>query len=187
MEFFDKIKSKLKFRDLFLTIISAILMIFFIVLSIMNGFSSDTILFIPKWFISCIFLFAMVVVLIYGLLSLRSYIKGVRFNKILKVVSEIGDIDDIGKMLGSMKKSKYVKRGTLKFNEKIVFYMGRLNVIIIPAEKIRSIKAEIEGGKKGDDSHIRIVYGLNSLKIRTGKENNIALLKEMKETFKELS
>ena len=185
MEFFNKIKSKLNKRNLILTVLLIILSSLTFALCFANGFSSEKILFISKWVISVFLLLTAAVFLGLALLFLRGYIKNTRFNKLLKTVGEIGDIDNIGSMLASMKKCKSVKRGEFKFNEKIIFYMKGSRVVIIPPEKLKSIKTEIESGKNGDETFIRIGYGINSLKLKTVSEDNLKLFEQLKETFKE--
>lgn len=194
MEFFNKIKSKLKVKNLIWTIVFIALACLFGIIAFSNGFSSEmqwqigvrgsnSGIPVPNWLISCFLLLMCIIFLGSAFLFLKSLIKDTEYNKMLKVVESMGNADDIGSMLASMNKNKYAKGGDLRFNERILFYMKGTDVTVISPTSIRGIKTEIVGNKGSETNFVCVFYENGVLKIRTSEKNVLLLLEEMRKTF----
>lgn len=194
MEFFNKIKSKLKVKNLIWTIVFIALACLFGIIAFSNGFSSElqwqigvrgsnSGIPVPNWLISCFLLLMCIIFLGSAFLFLKSFIKNTEFNKMLHVVESMGNAEAIGTMLASMDKNKYAKGGDLRYNESIIFYMKGTEVTVIPPATIRGIRTEIVGNKGSETNFVCVYYGKDVLKIKTSEKNVLLLLEEMRKTF----
>lgn len=194
MEFFNKIKSKLKVKNLIWTILFVALACVFGFIAISNGFSSEmqwqigvrgsnSGIPVPNWLISCFLLLMCIIFIGSAFLFLKSFIKNTEFNKMLDVVESMGNAEAIGTMLASMDKNKYAKGGDLRFNESIIFYSKGTEVTVIPPATIRGIRTEIVGNKGSETNFVCVYYGKDVLKIKTSEKNVLLLLEEMRNTF----
>ncbi len=194
MEFFNKIKSKLKVKNLIWTIVFIALSSVFGLIAFSNGFSSElqwqigvrgsnSGIPVPNWLISCFLLLMCIIFLGSAFLFLKSFIKNTEFNKMLHVVESMGNAEAIGTMLASMDKNKYAKGGDLRYNESIIFYMKGTDVTVIPPATIRGIRTEIVGNKGSETNFVCVYYGKDVLKIKTSEKNVLLLLEEMRKTF----
>lgn len=194
MEFFNKIKSKLKVKNLIWTIVFIVLACLFGFIAFSNGFSSEmqwqigvrgsnSGIPVPNWLISCFLLLMCIIFIGSAFLFLKSFIKNTEFNKMLHVVESMGNAEAIGTMLASMDKNKYAKGGDLRFNESIIFYSKGTEVTVIPPTTIRGIKTEIVGNKGSETNFVCVYYGKDVLKIKTSEKNVLLLLEDMRKTF----
>lgn len=194
MEFFNKIKSKLKVKNIIWTVLFIALACLFGFMAISNGFSSElqwqigvrgsnSGIPVPNWLISCFLLLMCIIFLGSAFLFLKSFIKNTEFNKMLHVVESMGNAEAIGTMLASMDKNKYAKGGDLRYNESIIFYMKGTEVTVIPPSTIRGIRTEIVGNKGSETNFVCVYYGKDVLKIKTSEKNVLLLLEEMRKTF----
>lgn len=194
MEFFNKIKSKLKVKNFIWTILFIVLACLFGFMAISNGFSSEmqwqigvrgsnSGIPVPNWLISCFFVLMCIIFIGSAFMFLKSFIKNTEFNKMLHVVESMGNAEAIGTMLASMDKNKYAKGGELRFNESIIFYMKGTDVTVIPPATIRGIRTEIVGNKGSETNFVCVYYGKDVLKIETSEKNVLPLLEEMRKTF----
>ena len=194
MEFFNKIKSKLKVKNIIWTVLFIALACLFGFMAISNGFSSEmqwqigvrgsnSGIPVPNWLISCFFVLMCIIFLGSAFLFLKSFIKNTEFNKMLHVVESMGNAEAIGTMLASMDKNKYAKGGDLRYNESIIFYMKGTDVTVIPPATIRGIRTEIVGNKGSETNFVCVYYGKDVLKIKTSEKNVLLLLEEMRKTF----
>lgn len=194
MEFFNKVKLKLKVKNFTCTIVFTALACFFGILAISNGFSSDMqwqIGFrassigipLPNWLVSCFSLLMCVIFLVSAYFYLKSFINDTEYKKMLHVVESMGNVETIGTMLASMNKNKYAKGGDLRFNESIIFYMKGTVVTVVAPATICGIKTEIVGNKGAETNFVCVYYGKDVLKIKTSKKNVLLLLEEMRNTF----
>lgn len=194
MEFFNKIKSKLKVKNIIWTVLFIALACLFGFMAISNGFSSEmqwqigvrgsnSGIPVPNWLISCFFVLMCIIFLGSAFLFLKSFIKNTEFNKMLHVVESMGNAEAIGTMLASMDKNKYAKGGDLRYNESIIFYMKGTDVTVIPPATIRGIRTEIVGNKGSEMNFVCVYYGKDVLKIKTSEKNVLLLLEEMRKTF----
>ena len=194
MEFFKKIKLKLKVKNLIWSMVFIALACLFGFMAVSNGFSSEmqwqiglrgsnSGIPVPNWLISCFFVLMSIVFLGSAILFLKSFIKNTEFNKMLHVVESMGNAEEVGTMLASMDKNKYAKGGDLRFNKSIIFYMKGSDVTVVPPATIRGIKTEIVGNKNSETNFVCVYYGEDVLKIKTSEKNVLLLLEEMKKTF----
>lgn len=194
MEFFNKIKSKLKVKNLIWTIAFIALACLFGFIAISNGFSSEmqwqigvrgsnSGIPVPNWLISCFLLLMCLIFAGSAFLFLKSFIKNTEFNKMLQVVESLGNAEAIGIMLASMEKNKNAKGGDLRFNENIIFYMKGTEVTVVPPATIRGIRTEIVGNKGSETNFVCVYYGRDVLKIKTSAKTVLPLLEEMRRTF----
>lgn len=194
MDFFNKIKSKLKVKNLIWTIVFVALACLFGIIAFSNGFSSDMQwqigvrgsnngIPVPNWLISCFLLLMCIIFIGSAFLFLKSFIKNTEFNKMIHVVESMGNAEAIGTMLASMDKNKYAKGGDLRYNESIIFYMKGTDVTVISPATIRGIRTEIVGNKGSETNFVCVYYGKDVLKIKTSEKNVLLLLEEMRKTF----
>ena len=194
MEFFKKIKLKLKVKNLIWSMVFIALACLFGFMAVSNGFSSEmqwqiglrgsnSGIPVPNWLISCFFVLMSIVFLGSAILFLKSFIKNTEFNKMLHVVESMGNAEEVGTMLASMDKNKYAKGGDLRFNKSIIFYMKGSDVTVVPPATIRGIKTEIVGNKNSETNFVCVYYGKDVLKIKTSEKNVLLLLDEMRKTF----
>lgn len=192
MEFFNKIKLKLKTKNIIWTIILAAIGALGLFVAISNGFSSEIqwqIGFrgsrngipLPNWLVSCFLILVFIGCILGAFSFLHSFIKNTEFNKMIDSIKSIGDVETIGKMLSSMDKNKYAKGGDLRFNESIIFYMKSTDVTAISTAAVREITTEFIGEKKHSQENFVCVYYENGvIKIHTSEKNVLPLLEEMR-------
>ncbi len=194
MEFFNKIKSKLKVKNLIWTVVFVALACLLGFIAISNGFStemqwqiavrgSNSGIPVPNWLISCFLLLLCGIFLTSAFFFLRSFIKDSEYKKMLQVVASMGDVEVIGSTLASMAKNKYAKGGDLRFDERIIFYMKGTDVTVVPPASILGIRTEIVGNKGSETNFVCVYYGKDVLKIKTSEKNVLLLLEEMRKTF----
>lgn len=194
MDFFDKIKAKLKVKNLMCTILFIALACLFGLIAFSNGFSSELQwrfgirgtnggIPIPNWLVSCFLLLLSCIFLLSAVMFLKSFVKNTEFNKMMQVVTGLGNAEVIGSMLASMPKSKYAKGGDLRFNENIIFYLKGTDVTVVPLAYIRGIKTEIVGNKNSETNYVCVFYGNDVLKIKTSEKTVLPLLEEMRKTY----
>ena len=137
---------------------------------------------IPKVIVSSVFLIVCCIMLVSAGQSVWSIIKSIDYNKLMTKVIEIGNVEEIGEMLDSMEKSKYIKSADLRFNNEIVFYMKDTTASIIKTEDIIGIRSEIVG-KQGSETNFVAVYSKTDvIKIPVSQKNVLPLLEEMRNT-----
>ena len=194
MEFFNKVKSKLKVKNFIWTMLFIAMACLFGFMAILNGFSSEMQwqvgirgssggIPVPDWMISCLYILLCTVFLGTAVAFLTSFLKNTEFNKILRTVESMGNVETIGNMLASMEKNKYAKGGNLRFNENIIFYMKGTEVTVIPPATIRGIKTEIVGSRYSETNFVCVYYGNDVLKIKTSEKHVLLLLEEMRSTY----
>ncbi len=194
MDFFNKLRAKLKIKNLCSAILFLLLAALFSWIAISNGFSSETGwrigirgsrsgIPIPNWLISCFLLLLGLIFVVSAFLFLVSFVKDTEYKKMLQNVYAIGDADMIGTMIAAMKKSTYTKGGDLRFNERLVFYMKGTDVAVIPSASIRDIRTEIVSRKNSEENYVCIYHENDVLKIRTSEKNVLLLLEEMKNIY----
>ena len=99
-----------------------------------------------------------------------------------KLEDALKKYEEIGEMLDSMEKSKYIKSADLRFNNEIVFYMKDTTASIIKTEDIIGIRSEIVG-KQGSETNFVAVYSKTDvIKIPVSQKNVLPLLEEMRNT-----
>lgn len=194
MEFFEKVRARLRVRNIFYVVLFLLLAALFVSVVIFTGFSSEaTIQFslggsgrgipIPNWVISCmssLMTFFMILAIVN---TVKSIAKDTEYNVFLNNVFMIGDTEKIGSMLSSIEKSKLVKSGELRFNEQILFYMEGTNATIVSGRSIRDIRAESVAGKYSETHFISVYYNDKVLKIQAKEQKILPLLDEMRRTY----
>ncbi len=194
MDFFKKVKTKIKIKNFLLAAALIALACLSGFIAIMNGFSAETEwqigirgsrsgIPVPNWLISCIILLMCGLFLVSGIHCLIAFIKDPMYKKMLLAVAEIGDAEAVGVALAAMKKNKYAKGGDLRFDQRIIFYMSGTTVTVIPPASIRGFRTEIVAGKRTETNYVCVFYGNEVLKIRTSAKNAVPLLEQMRATF----
>lgn len=194
MDFFNKLRVKLKIKNLIRASLFLVLAVLFSYIAVSNGFSSETGwrigirgtgggIPVPNWLISCFLLSLGLIFVVSMFLFLVSFVKDTEYKKMLQNVHAIGDANLIGTMIAAMKKSTYTKGGDLRFNEQLVFYMEGTDVAVIPSVSIRDIRAEIVSRKNAEENYVCIYHENDVLKIRTSEKHVLLLLGEMKSIY----
>ena len=196
MEFFNKIKIKLKVRNLISAIVFFAFTSLFASIGILSlNFSSyfdvripivDIDILIPYWVVSFLLILISIIPLWIMCPYLKSFFTNTEFNEMIQKVKEIGDAEGIGTMLSSISKSPYAK-GDLRFNEKIIFYMISTKITIVPAVNIRNIQAEIRQTEDSQETYIAVYHQNGKSEIITKEKKVFPLLEEMKRTFSTVS
>lgn len=195
MEFFNRIKTKLKIKNLCWAILFLAIAVFAGWCGISNGFSSemewsiglrgtDGGIPVPNWLVSGFLLLIGVIMVASAFAYIKSFAKDTEYNKMLQTVQALGDVNMIGAMLTEMHKCDYAKGGDLRFNEQLVFYLKGTNATIIPGANILGIKTEIVSRKNGEDNYVCVYHGNDVLKIKTSEKNVLLLLEEMKRVYR---
>lgn len=194
MVFFNKLRVKLKIKNLIRTILFIALAALFSWIAISNGFSYETGwrigirgigggIPVPNWLISCFLLLLGLLFVVSAFAFLVSFVKDTEYKKMLQNVCAIGDANVIGTMIAAMKKSTYTKGGDLRFNECLVFYMKGTDVAVIPSVNIQDVRTEIVSRKNSEENYVCIYHENDVLKIRTSEKNVLLLLEEMKRIY----
>ena len=193
MNFFNKVKKKLVVSTLLNILLFVVLAVLFAFIAFQIGFAVDEYIEfglrgsksgipIPKVIVSSVFLIVCCIMLVSAGQSVWSIIKSIDYNKLMTKVIEIGNVEEIGEMLDSMEKSKYIKSADLRFNNEIVFYMKDTTASIIKTEDIIGIRSEIVG-KQGSETNFVAVYSKTDvIKIPVSQKNVLPLLEEMRNT-----
>ena len=193
MNFFNKVKKKLVVSTLLNILLFVVLAALFAFIAFQIGFAVDEYIEfglrgsksgipIPKVIVSSVFLIVCCIMLVSAGQSVWSIIKSIDYNKLMTKVIEIGNVEEIGEMLDSMEKSKYIKSADLRFNNEIVFYMKDTTASIIKTEDIIGIRSEIVG-KQGSETNFVAVYSKTDvIKIPVSQKNVLPLLEEMRNT-----
>ena len=193
MNFFNKVKKKLVVSTLLNILLFVVLAALFAFIAFQIGFAVDEYIEfglrgsksgipIPKVIVSSVFLIVCCIMLVSAGQSVWSIIKSIDYNKLMTKVIEIGNVEEIGEMLDSMEKSKYIKSADLRFNNEIVFYMKDTTASIIKTEDIIGIRSEIVG-KQGSETNFVAVYSKTDvIKIPVSEKNVLPLLEEMRNT-----
>lgn len=194
MEFFNKIKTKLKAKNLLWSLFFLVMGCGSGILGVSNGFSSDMEwqigvrgsrggIPIPNWLISGFLVFMCALFIVFFFVFLKSVIKNAEFNKMLRSVEEIGDAESVGAMLAAMPKNKLAKGGDLRFNERILFYMKGTDATVIAPANIRGIRTEIVGNKGSETNYVCVYHGSGVLKITVSAKTVLPLLEEMRRMY----
>ena len=193
MNFFNKVKKKLVVSTLLNILLFVVLAALFAFIAFQIGFAVDEYIEfglrgsksgipIPKVIVSSVFLIVCCIMLVSAGQSVWSIIKSIDYNKLMTKVIEIGNVEEIGEMLDSMEKSKYIKSADIRFNNEIVFYMKDTTASIIKTEDIIGIRSEIVG-KQGSETNFVAVYSKTDvIKIPVSEKNVLPLLEEMRNT-----
>ena len=193
MNFFNKVKKKLVVSTLLNILLFVVLAALFAFIAFQIGFAVDEYIEfglrgsksgipIPKVIVSSVFLIVCCIMLVSAGQSVWSIIKSIDYNKLMTKVIEIGNVEEIGEMLDSMEKSKYIKSADIRFNNEIVFYMKDTTASIIKTEDIIGIRSEIVG-KQGSETNFVAVYSKTDvIKIPVSQKNVLPLLEEMRNT-----
>jgi len=193
MNFFNKFKKKLAVSTLLNILLFVVLAALFAFVAFQIGFAVDEYIEfglrgsksgipIPKVIVSSVFLIVCCLMLVSAGQGVWSIIKSIDYNKLMTKVIEIGNVEEIGEMLDSMEKSKYIKSADLRFNNEIVFYMKDTTASIIKTEDIIGIRSEIVG-KHGSETNFVAVYSKTDvIKIPVSQKNVLPLLEEMRNT-----
>ena len=194
MDFFNKIKSKIRTKNFIWAIVFMAVAIIFVIFAVSNGFSSDMQwkvgirgsrngIPVSNWMVSCFDLFCSAVFIFISCFFLKSFIRNPEYEKMLSAVKEIGDINAIGTMLSEMPKSAFVKGADLRFNDKIFFYMKSTDVTVVAPYKIKHIGTKIERYNNSVSTFICVYYENQILKINIKEKNAMLLLEEMRKTY----
>lgn len=191
MEFFNKVRVKLKVRNLIWTFAFAVLTCLFGYRAILRGFPSGQTgvnqsnrgIPVPNWLRMGVFLLMCGIFFVSAFFFLKSAIQDTEYKKMLQAVASMGDVAAIGATLAAMAKSNYPKSGDLRFDERIIFYLDGTNVTVIPPASIREIKTGKKAGEYHEKNYVCVYYGNDILKIKTSIQNTLPLLEEMRKTF----
>lgn len=177
MEFFEKIKSTLRRRNLKRAFIFIAIAVGLIAVVFSNGFSTEEIWvrrigYVPEWLLSSFFLLLALILACLSISSFKDFVKNKEYNALLASVKKIGDINSIGSVLSNLNKSPYTEKGDdLRYNDQLLFYMEDTNVAIIRVNDIVDIRYEkLEPNKESKKYQVCLTYYDGVLKIKTAEK-----------------
>ena len=195
MYFFMRVKKKMRISKIKVIIPSFVMSIF-----MLSGISSmdfsnnkDTKLvlrgteigmWLPNWLTTGLVLIFGLVLLAISIYSFVSLIKDKDFNQFMDTVREYGEVEYIGNLLSNIPESRYVKRGELRINNKIFFYLHNGNAKIYPTIYITSVQPKKV--KKNDREKYFVDIGFNNeiIEIETQKKQLPLLMEEITSALK---
>ena len=189
MAFFERIKSKLKWKNLMyflLFLLPGFLMILF---AFQTGFSWETNfrfrigLPVPNWLLSGLLILFSLGFFYKSVVHLISFLCDAKYRALLQSIERIGDVATCGAILEAMEENPYANRGDLRFNEYIVFYMEGTDVTAFSPQSITAIRGEIERVKNVENTYVCIYYENKVLKISASDENAVELLKQLRNQY----
>lgn len=191
MEFFGKVKIKLRVKNLLYSILFLFLVCGVALLIVYTGFSSEVEwrlgvrgsnsgIPVPNWALSVLFLILGIFLLVACIRYFCSFVKDTEYNKMLKEVEKIGNTNEIGLLLASIKKSPYPKSGDLRYCERLLYYAKGTDVKIVSPLSIGNIQTEIVGSNWGEDHYVCVCHGAEILKIRVSEKKVLDLRDDMR-------
>lgn len=194
MEFFSKIKSKLRVKNLLLGLLYLAIACAMMYFAITNGFSSevqwqfgvrgsDVGIPLPNWVVSGLLVLVAAIFAFVSFGCIKSFIKSTEYNKMLDSVRKIGEVDAVGAMIASMSKNPYTKGCDLRFNQNLLFCLQGTDVTVLAAADIKGIKAEVTKSGNAETHFLCVYHAAGVLKIRSSKKKILPLLDEMRKTF----
>ncbi len=194
MEFFDKLKSKLRRKNLLGALLCLLLSIGFAVGAFSIGFTSElewqigprysqSGIPVPNWLLAGLVALVAVFCFCVTIGQLHSLIMDSEYEKMMKKVQVLGDAKVIDSLIASMPKSKLAKGADLRFNAQILFCRQGTNVTVLASSEILAVRTEIVGARGSETNYVCVYYNGGILKIRTGKKTVLVLLEELRRTF----
>ncbi len=194
MDFFMRIKRKMRNSNIIFAIICFVLSIYWLSEVFSTGFSSDKDYTytlrglgievpVPNWLLSAFFLVLGVGALATAIFCLVVLIKGKDFNEFINMTGQYGNVEYIGNILENTPKSPYVKFGELRFNKLFFFYISSGVAKIYPTQYITSVEQKIKKRKHQTDYFVRVTFKNDVVEIQTKKDKIALLLKEFDEVL----
>jgi len=194
MDFFMRIKRKMRNSNIIFAIIGFVLSIIWLSEVFSTGFSSDkdytyTLrglgieLPVPNWLLSAFFLVLGLGALAATILCLVVLIKGKDFNEFINMTSQYGNVEYIGNILENTPVSPYIKFGELRLNKLFFFYISSGVAKIYPTQYITSVEQKIKKRKYQTDYFVRVTFKNDVIEIQTKKDKIALLLREFDEAL----
>ena len=194
MDFFNKLKNKLRFKESLLIPLFLLFISLMVALVINTGFSSE-ILFhltvrgassgipIPNWLISCFGIIMSVFILVAIISTIKSIKECKDYKKIIAVAESIGGVEAVGTTIAALEKSKLTKGGDLRYNQNLLFYSTAFSANLIPASNIRRIGSRIERSNYGESVYVCVVHSNGELSISSNKKKALLLIEDLRKTY----
>ncbi len=186
MEFFNRIRLKLKIRNLFWAFVSLLAITLF-VFSIVNSIKSGSGYFvgiinskvpIPLWLEICLFVLVGFFFFILFTTSIKSFMRNTEYNELIKTAEKLGNVEQIGETLSAISPSPYAK-GELRYNSAYLFYRADSNVYLIDAKSITAIENRVGANFRKTSGTYYVCVKTSTLEIPIRvKKKNIEKLKE---------
>ncbi len=184
MKFFDKIRKKLRNRNIFTAIMLVLFAVLLLWLSFFGiGFTRDVEwqvgprhtnvgIAVPNWLLAGFFLVVALIPLFSAIYHIVDQVKQKDYNKMMDAARAMGDPEQIGTLLQSLSPSKLVIKGELRFNSQVLFYLAGTDVVLIPTKGVQNISTECRKRRNGKDYFLCLAYhDTKTLEIKTkGKE-----------------
>ena len=194
MPFFDKIKKKLRAKNIFWAVFSGLVTCALILL-LPLFFSDDgteyTIRFlvfdVPASntfiIICCIFTIAALTFLCVS--KIKAAIKSPEYHQMLEDAAKLGEVYEIDYELRLINPSPLTQGGELRYSPKVLFYMKDTEVTILNPAHIQSIETRLVQAKNHQECYVFVnVVGNDPLKIKTSKKNAAKLADDLRYTLK---
>lgn len=191
MEFFIRIRSKLRAKNLLWTVVFFAVGCSFAWVAITNGFSSEAGwrygvvgsqhgIPVSNWVVSALMV---LMTLIFGWLAIshfRSFLRNEEYQKLLAAAEALGNPEQIGQALAALPKCPYTKGGDLRYNGDFLFYMKDTKVYLQSTASIQDIRTRIASINRREENYVCIHCEYQALEIKTSEKNVIALLEDLK-------
>ena len=192
MEFFKRIRSKLKIRNLIWAVVSLFvigLFVFSIVLDIKSGNGHSVRLFstkigIPVWLEVFFWILVILFFVILFITSIKSFLRDTEYNELLKTAESFGSIEHLGETLSEISPSPYAK-GELRCNSAYLFYRIGSDVYLIDTRSITAIDHKVHRNMKRTVStyYVCVKTVTSEIKIKVKRRNIEKLENEIMQTI----
>ncbi len=191
MEFFEKLKAKLRVRYVIWTVVYALVVCVLAWVVIITGFSADThwkinMIPIPDFLISFSFILLGLLFCYIIFRNIRELFTNTEYKKVLEQVEKIGNADAVGEMLSSLEKDKLVKGGELRYNTQVIYYRQGTDVSVFSPLTVSNVRMEIVKVKHGEEYYVCIDYMTNVLRIQTNKKGAPLLMENLRKMMASL-
>lgn len=186
MPFFEKIRKKLRSRNVIWMIVSILMMSWFgagIAICVFYNdidfkifsFGTDFGIPVPKWLLSLGFVFMIAVFGFIFVGSLKSALKNTEYQALLESAQELGNIESVGEMLSDLPKNPLTKGGDLRFNDKFLFYLKDTDVFLIGTDTIISVNPVKKRVKSRLEFYVEILSENKRIRISVKEKNMVPL------------
>jgi len=180
MEFFGKIKTKIRVQSGLLSLLFIALAALFIFLGFMNGFSTEATMQIgprgtdvgipiPDWLLSSIFILLGGFFAFTAVTTLISAFKDKDYNKLIDQVKTVGDVAAVGNKLAGMEKNPFAK-GDLRCDPTVLFYMKGTDANVVNPAHIKAIRPEAQKVKNEVTYYVVIYCDNTKVSIKATKK-----------------
>ncbi|MCR5783142.1 MAG: hypothetical protein K6G90_10470 [Clostridia bacterium] len=186
MPFFEKIRKKLRRRNVIRMIVSILMMSWFgagIAICVFYNdidfkifsFGTDFGIPVPNWLMSLGFVFMIAIFAFIFVGSLKSAFKNTEYLALLESAHKLGNIEYVDEILSDLPKNPLTKGGDLRFNDRLLFYLKDTDVFLIGTDTIISVQPIRHYDKSKLEFFVEILSENKRIRISVKEKNVIPL------------